>query len=170
MNLDITGMLNDMAAVTRAFWPMLSALGVVTGLVLIGQAGKLLVDAGGPNSQHESVPIGFVLTKTFIGAMLLSFMRSVNMAASDLLAGAGADARTTLAYYAPANSGGGIWGLVLNVCFLWVGVMGACAIFRGLYKWHAAGSGKSQTRGDDFWSGLWHIVFGGIAVNMGRFV
>jgi hypothetical protein len=170
MDLDINSMLTNMSAISQAFWPLLAALGDVYGLILIGQAGKLLIDAGGPNSHHESVPYGAIGTKALIAAFLLSFTQSVNLFSNDLMGGAGSNARSVLSYYAPTSSGGGVWALAINVCFIWVGVMGACAIFRGLHKWHSAGSGKSQSTGDDFWAGLWHIVFGGIAVNMGRFV
>jgi hypothetical protein len=170
MDFDIVGLLQSMSAVAQAFKPLLVAAGYTTGLLLIALAAKLMIESGGPHSKYDSAPLGIIATHCLIAGFLMSFTRTLQMMSLDLLAGVGGDARTALAYVAPQTGSGGVWALALNACFLWVGAMGAIAVYRGLWKWHSLGSGDNHSKGDEFWAGLWHILFGGIAVNMGRFV
>lgn len=162
---DLTAMLNEMAAVASAIQPLLVAVGVTAGLILIGQAGLLMVK--GRNGSQDDVPFGAVAGKLFIAACLMSFSRSISNTL-ELLGGAGSEVRSAVAYVTPAGGGTEVWSLALNVAFLWVAAIGAVGAFRGFLLWHEMANGENRNGGGDlFWRGLWHIVGGGVAINMG---
>lgn len=155
--------------VSRAFMPFLGIAGALTGLYLIGSAGVTMFKAGAnPQGHQGDAPVGqVVLVKSIIGALFLQFSRSVEMT-RELMGGAGVGVREGLAYAVPAQAGGGFWGAVMAAGFLWLSVIGTIAIFRGFLLWVKAGSGEnSRGGGDDTWAGFWHIVAGGIAINIG---
>ena len=130
-----------------------------------GRGGYLLA-FGDPNRGRDEVPFGAVATNLFIGAALITFARSVSNT-QELLGGAGTGVRGAVAYVAPA-AGGSIWTRALAAAFMWVSAVGACAVFKGLLLWHELGGGGNRGGGGDlFWKGLWHILGGGLAINMG---
>lgn len=70
----------------------------------------------------------------------------------------------------PAGAGGSFWTLLMNTCLVWVATIGCIGMFRGFLLWNKAGAGDSamgQSSGDYFWRGLWHIIGGAIAINIG---
>lgn len=150
--------------------PLMGAGGAIIGLYLIGSAGAAMLKASsdGRSSASDAPIAQVVAVKCLIGAMLLTFHRTVSDTVS-LVGGAGSGVRSTLAYVGGARGGGdAFWGLVLKAAFLWLAVVGVIAIFRGLLLWVKAGSGQSSGGGsDDAWSGFWHVLAGGIAINLG---
>ena len=52
-------------------------------------------------------------------------------------------------------------------------LIAAAGVYRGILLWQSAASGsapRAGAGGDPFWRGLWHIVFGSIAVAMGGWI
>lgn len=158
-------LLTEMAAVASLVQPLLVALGVTVGLFFVGQAGMLMVK--GRDGNGDDVPVVPIVGKLFIAACLISFSRSVGNTL-DLLGGAGSEVRAAVAYVAPTNGGGDIWSIALNAAFLWVAAIGAVGVFRGFLLWQDMANGENRNGGGDlFWRGLWHILGGGVAINMG---
>ena len=165
MDFDPTAMLTEFRAMAAAVFPMLLALGLGVGFFLIGRGGYLMA-FGDPQRGRDEVPFGAVVANLFIGAALITFARTVSNT-QEVLGGAGTGVRAAVAYVAP-SAGTSIWGLALAAAFMWVSAVGACAVFKGLLLWHELGSGGNRGGGgDQFWKGLWHILGGGLAINMG---
>lgn len=170
MNMD-PAVVQGFIDLAQEMLPLLGMLGALIGLYLIGSAGVSMFKAAGDGRSMQSgseAPVGqVVVVRCLIGSLLLTFNRTVENTVA-LTGGAGAGVRETLAYSAGQGAGGGFWALVLQAAFLWLAVVGVIAIFRGLHLWVKAGSGQSSGGGsDDVWAGVWHILAGGIAINLG---
>lgn len=150
--------------------PLLAVAGALVGLYLIGSAGFEMWAAGADGRSmrrsSEAPVMQVVAVKSVIGALLLTFGRTVDMT-RELTGGAGAGMRQSLAYAVTSSSASGFWGLVLQAAFLWLAVIGTIAVFRGFLLWVRAGSGEGGKGSDLQWAGFWHIVAGGIAINLG---
>lgn len=150
-----------------AFIPVIAGpIAVFAGMVLIGSAVKMMAFA-----EEESRSSGRgVWTKVgmrmLIGGGLLQ-LSSTMQGVSELLLGKPIESYRGVMAYAGAANVPGPWAAVLEVCMLWVVLLGWVAAFRGLIQWNTAASGGGgQGAGDYFWKGLWHIVGGGVAINL----
>lgn len=167
MNFDASN-IQAFIAVAQAMFPMLSVISALVGLWMIGSAGLMLWRAGSDHpAARQSGLAGPLLTKTIVGALLLQFARSIEMT-RELMGGAGAEVRAGIVQAAGPSAGSGFWGLVMSALFMWLTVIGTLSIFRGFYLWHKAGAGDNQGGGGDHaWAGLWHVIAGAIAINIG---
>lgn len=162
--MDVVALLGSLTAFGVSMRSFLALIGVLAGLWLFASAGRALIK---PDRGEESPNLGAVAVKLFAGAALIQLSRSIEDTRNGLLAGAGTEVRQMMAYAIPASNGG-IWGLVMSTCLVWVATIGCFAVFRGFLLWNKAGSGDSSGgQGDFFWRGLWHILGGSICINMG---
>lgn len=163
-------MLAGLRAMASNLIPLITgALTVFVGLGIIGSAVMTLVRAGDPRAnQGQGSPWVKVFVKLLIGALLLQFGTTMQDMSQMLFGSQIQDYRGVLAY-ANVPSGAGPWKNILEVCLLWVVMLGWVAAFRGFLQWNAAASGSGGSggsSGDGFWKGFWHIVGGAVAINM----
>lgn len=166
MNIDVAAVFGALNSLATVVIPLFALLGVLTGVVMIGQAGKLLV-WGRPGGGSESPPLGAVAVKLLIAACLMQLGTSIDWTRNGLMAGAGSGTRDamTLVTATPAP----IWTLIVSTGLLWLAAIGVAGVYRGFLLFAKAGSGDSQggQGGDFFWRGLWHILGGAICINIG---
>ncbi|AXA80623.1 hypothetical protein CE206_29060 (plasmid) [Achromobacter xylosoxidans] len=74
---------------------------------------------------------------------------------------------SALSYLPPQISESNFWRKVALAIAAWVAMFGAIGVYRGLLLWRELADGNPNSNGDLMWRGLWHIVFGGIALNIG---
>lgn len=167
MVFDPIAILQAAGALAKAFIPTLSVLAFVLGLVLIGRAGLLMVYGREGRGVHDDVPMGSVVTHLLIGAAFVQFARTVKNNL-EVLGGAGSEVRTALAYVQASASGSQVVALGIATAMAWLGAIGIAAVFRGLLLWKSGGDGSNRGGGGEvFWRGLWHIVGGGVCINIG---
>jgi hypothetical protein len=167
--IDFNQIFGDARALALLIWPMLKVVAYACGLFFLYQGGRTLVQAGregSPYTEESQMPWGKLATHFLVGACLLQFGWSIDNT-RELLAGAGEGWRTSLTAIAP-SAGGGIWDVFMKAALTWLFANGAAAVFRGFLLWHQLGAGEnSNGKGDLFWRGLWHIIFGGVLMNIG---
>lgn len=160
--------LRDFAA---AMMPVIfSGAAVFAGLLIIASSIKKMVTMGDRSSSAEQATWGGIGFGLLIGALLLQFSSTMNDV-SDLLFGTRIqDVRGVLAY---VDSKGGsslsAYRAVLEAVLMWVVFLGWISAFRGFIKWNQAANGQSSGP-DPFWVGLWHIIGGAAAINLGGIV
>ena len=164
--MDIAAMLTSLSGFGVQLRTVLSAISVLTGLVLFAVAARMMLKGGrGPDEGPNLPAIG---TSMFIGAALIQIARSIEDTRNGLLAGTGSEVRAAMTGVMPAGAGGGIWGLLMSTCLIWIATIGAVGMFRGFLLWNKAGSGDQQGgAGDYFWRGAWHVIGGAICINIG---
>jgi hypothetical protein len=168
MGTEIQEIIAQVTALARVIIPLFAVLGVLSGLAIIASAARMLLVGGSGRfgSGQEDPSLMAVAIKLFIGACLIQFSTSIGWT-RDVLAGAGTEVREAMAYVVPAG-GNGVWTQVLAACLLWVATIGVAAMYRGFLLWNKAGSGENQGGdGDYFMRGLWHILAGGVCINIG---
>lgn len=143
-------------------------VGIVTfiGYLLIAQAlmraWQMSDSSGGP---AQGKGFGYVLAPVIIGGMFLSWDNTAQMAAESLaLTGGG------IAYVPQAAAQAGYSQQLFEAVMQAVKVFGMFSIARGLWKFKMAGEGDRGGQEDPVWGGLWHILGGGIAMNMPQFL
>lgn len=164
MNIDIAAVfayLNDFA---KAILPLFSVFGVIAGLYLLGTAAKKLMEDGRSGS-GEGPNFSAIFARILIGGVMLQFSLSIDWTKAGMLGGVGSGARSSMALV--VNNTSPTWNAILDASFLWLAVIGVAGMFRGFLKFNKAASGEGQQGGDDFWSGLWHIIGGAILINIG---
>jgi len=163
--VDITAILNNLTSLGAAVRAALSVVSVLAGLVLFASAGRSLVKGQRGEEGPNLMAVGVQL---FIGAACIQIARSIEDTRVGLLAGAGSEVRSMMAYAVPA-AGNGVWSLLMSTCLVWIATIGAIAVFRGFLLWNKSGSGDSPggSPGDFFWRGIWHIFGGAVCINIG---
>lgn len=167
---DISALLNGATAFANSFIPLLlTGIAVVAGLVLIYKAIRGIYEKGSERSSGGPGQVGFggLAFQLLIGGMCLRLGASMEDV-SQLLFGTGIQDVSGVLAYAPLAAQAGIWRQVLEVCLLWVVMLGWAGAFRGLLLWNLAASGGASggSSGDHFWRGTWHLIGGAAAVNM----
>lgn len=165
--MDLQTFLNASLAMAKNFVPLVSgALGMLAGIYLVGKSAWSIVKMGERQSQGEN-NWGTAGLQLLIGALLLQF-GSTMQSVSQLLFGQGIqDYRGAMAYMPMPSGSAGFWRQVLEVCLIWVLMLGWIAAFRGFMQWSAAANGAGgRNDGDFFWKGVWHIVGGAAAINL----
>lgn len=169
---DTMEFLNNMKDFGETLIPVISVIAFVSGLFLLGNTMVHVVNAHrgqGPLSHADGgVKVGPVLMRVVITACLISFGMYMSKTIETLFASE-VPYRSALAYAPVAQmSNNRYWQLAWAVCVVWVVLIGVVGMFRGLLLWNDAAS-ENQGGGDLFWRGLWHIVGGAAAVNIGIF-
>lgn len=160
-------------AVSTNFVPVISGtLARGTGIWLIGSSIMTFVKASDArNAGDERSSIGRAAGKLLIGALLFQLSWTMSQF-SLLLFGVGlpedstASANQVLAYMSMPAAVTGFWRDVIQVCLIWIVLLGWASAFRGILQWHKAASGEGGNQGDPFWKGVWHIIGGAAAINM----
>lgn len=169
---DSMAFLNNMKDFGETLIPVVTVAAFVTGLFLLGNTMIHVVNAHrgqGPLSHADGgVKVGPVLMRLVITACLISFGMYMTKTVETLFSSQ-VPYRTALAYAPVAQmSNNAYWQLAWAVCIIWVVLIGVVGMFRGLLLWNDA-STENQGNGDLFWRGMWHIVGGAAAVNIGIF-
>lgn len=158
---DITALLAGLNAIAAAMLPLLGAVAALMGLFFIGKAVFGLF----PSDRNADIRPGLLVMQALVGAMLLRASGTVQWA-REIVGGTGSGLRSYLTISGPASSG--ILQQIVSVGMLWVAVIGFLGVIRGLALWREAAMGDARSSGKDpFWAGLWHILGGAIAVNIG---
>lgn len=148
------------------FVPFISgALPMVVGLFMVYSGVRTLSLADDPRINHgEGGPWKKAGLKVLVGALLLRFSSTMQEVSETLFGSRIQDPRGVLAYMNLPQSGGA-WRMVLEVCLLWLVLIGWAAAFRGFLRWYASANGTAAGGEDPFWSGLWHIIGGAACIN-----
>jgi hypothetical protein len=168
---NIDSVLAGMRAMAAAFVPFLLTSAVVAvGLVLIFLALRkmyMLTDMGGARGANGQEPgWGAIAGQLLIGGLMLRLGGTVQDMSNLLFGGDIQDISGVMAY-APLPAQAGFWSQVLQVCLLWVVMLGWAGAFRGLLLWNQGVSGgHSGGNGDYYWRGFWHLIGGAAAVNL----
>lgn len=155
-------------ALAEAFVPfLLTSLATLAGLILIFQAIYNLFAKGSDRRGGQEMSYGGIAVRLLVGGLMLRLGPSINDL-SQLAIGTEIQPISGVLAYAPIPPDAGAWLQVLEVCLLWVVMLGWAGAFRGLLLWNkaASGGGSGGSAGDLFWQGLWHLVGGALAVNL----
>ena len=163
--------LASMKSFAEIITPSIGIFAFVAGLFILGSTFSQMVNAHrgqGPLAHGDGgVKIGPVLVRSIIAACLMSFSFYASNTIGTLFGGQVSPERA-LAYAPVARMESAQWTLAWGVVIVWIVMLGAVGMFRGLLLWNSAAT-ESQGGGDLFWRGLWHIVGGAAAVNIGFF-
>lgn len=166
---DISASLAGFRALAENFVPLLlTSICVLAGMVLIYLAITKVYAMGKPGGymQQREASWGGIAGQLLIGGLLLRMGATMQDFSQLLFGNDIQDIRGVMAY-APLPAQAGFWKQVLEVCLLWVVMLGWCGAFRGLLLWNkAVAGGDSSNGGDYYWRGVWHIVGGAAAVNL----
>ncbi len=164
MSFDITSIIASANAIGSASMTLLVPLSALLGVWLIGTGLKKLV---ADPYQRGEVDLQAVAVRILIGGVLVQFGTSMNWTRS-LLGGAGGEVRSAVMLAVGGSASTSIVAQIFSASLLWVAAIGAYGMLKGFYMWGQAGGGESQAGGKDlFWGGLWHILGGGLAINIG---
>jgi len=147
---------------------LLTAASVIAGLWLIFAAiSALFKKSSDSRGASQEMSYGGIAGRFLVGGLMLRFGATVEDL-SVLITGAGIQDIGGVMAYAPMPQGAGPWQQVIEVCLLWVVMLGWAGAFRGLLLWNkaASGGGSGGSAGDLMWQGLWHLVGGALCVNM----
>jgi hypothetical protein len=165
---NIASVLAGFEALANNFIPfLLTALTVATGLVLVFLAiRRIYAKADSRAGQQQDGGWAAIAGQLLIGGLMLRFGASMQDVSQLLFGSDIQDVRGVMAY-APLPAQAGFWKQVLEVCLLWVVMLGWCGAFRGLLLWNQGVSGSNSGQGGDYyWRGFWHLIGGAAAVNM----
>ena len=140
--------------------------GVLAGMICIYLALRMCVAQA--QGQREGRPLfGPVVAHVLLGYFFLR-LAGFSTDVIQLLMGSAPQTPASALSYLPAQvSQSSFWSRVALAIVSWVAMFGAIAIFRGLLLWREMSTGSPNQPGDLMWRGLWHIVFGAIALNIG---
>lgn len=159
--------LRDFAA---AMMPVIfSGASVFAGLLIIAMSIKKMVVIGDHRHGGQEATWGGVGFGLLIGALLLQFSSTMNDVSGLLFGSQIQDVRGVLAYVDSKGTSISAYRTVLEAVLVWIVFLGWISAFRGFLKWNQAANGQSQGS-DPFWAGLWHIIGGAAAINLGGIV
>lgn len=164
---DISTTLAGFRGLAEGFVPLLlSGISVLCGLLLIFLGVRKVVQMGGARHGGQQPTWGAVAGQLLIGGMMLRLAGSMQDV-SQMLFGTGVqDIRGVMAY-APLPAQAGFWGQVMEVCLLWVVMLGWCGFLQGLFLANKGVTGSDHANsGDYYWRALWHVLGGAAAVNL----
>lgn len=164
----------NMLAFLQASLPLVAAVSWVTGVGLVAYVGYRMAFSRAPGGQGYGaggpISVGTVAALLLLAGVFMELPAMVRSTAQTVL-GSTTDYRQALALVPQYSGGNAFWTLVLEVIVMWIVLIGAVASYRGVLLWmEMANGGGGSGKGDLFWRGLWHIVFGALAVNIGRFM
>lgn len=168
MNGTQTTLLTNLMTFAEASIPVVYVVAWTTGVVLMGMMGYRMAFGAG-QQQSRPVTLGEVAARMFFAACFFVLPDLINSTAT-LVLGRTEDYRSALAAVPNLAGGNPFWGMVLQVAMVWTILIGAIGVYRGFLLWNSSTSpSSSRSGGDVFWQGLWHIVGGAIAINIGVF-
>lgn len=149
-----------------AIFDLLPVVAVPLGLGLIVWA---LMTAAKVGRGGSGIGYGAVTAAMMSGALLMTLGTDMLVVTHTLFGNNLADAGSAgeMSYVAPQAVGGQNLGVVIQKTLTqWIVMMGWIAMIRGVYVWHAIGSGHSAQQGSPFWRGFILIVGGVLAANI----
>lgn len=164
---DISSTLTGFRALAENFVPfLLTGVTVLVGLLLIFAAIRKVFLLGKGQADRQQVSWGMVAGQLLLGGLMLRLGATMQDVSHLLFGSDIQDIRGVMAY-APLPAQAGFWKQVLEVCLLWVVMLGWVGAFRGLLLWNkgVSGGGNGQS-GDYYWQGFWHVLGGAAAVNL----
>jgi len=164
MAFDISEILASANAIASASFSLLGPVSLLMGVWLMGSGLKKLV---ADPAQRGEVDLTSVAIRILMGGVLMQYATSVSWTRT-LMGGAGGEVRSAVLLAVSGSSTTSVVYQVFTASLLWVAAIGAFGMVRGFYLWAQIGNGESQSGGKDFfWSGLWHILGGALAINIG---
>lgn len=166
--IDVVPLLNELAALARAAVPAIAMLLFMLGMFFVARAGYLMWMGRDGRGVQDDVPLGAVLGNLLVGAALIQLNRTIANT-RETLGGFGTEIRSAMAYMAEgAGQQAAVYKVALTTAFAWLALIGVCAVVRGLLMWRDLAVGANRGGGDNLaWAGMWHIVGGGILINIG---
>lgn len=166
--MDWSAFLSQTKEVVSAFFTfMTTALSVVMGLAFFYAGLHKVVDHSKGLRQGQAT-VGPVLINFAVGALMIQFSTTMSMFVATLFGGGASYSSPSKAMaYVPESvtQGSAMLRTAVEAGIWWVFAIGVVAIFRGLVLWNDLAKGAHQS-GSNGWKGLWHVVFGAMAVNM----
>lgn len=165
---DISATLKGFQVMAEQFVPLLvQSVAVAGGLILIFLAIRKLFSKGQSGQSQQEAGWGAIAGQLLIGGLMLRFGASMTDLSEMLFGSQIQDIRGVMAY-APLGAKAGFWKQVMEVCLLWVVMLGWAGAFKGLMLWNQAVSGGNSggQGGDLYWRGFWHLIGGAAAVNL----
>lgn len=170
--MDYQAFMTGTRTFVEAATPTVSVMAAFAGLLCFVSCGRMMFNQHDGAGRGEDRVGSKVAMRAFIGALLLQFQTTMTWMI-DLLFGAPATSVSSVVAYSGGGSGGSnFWNDVLQICMLWVTLLGWLAAFRGLMAFNTASTGgpSSGNSGDLFWKGVWHLVGGALCVNIAGLV
>jgi hypothetical protein len=166
--IDPSALIQGLGAIAVAAAPAIGVLLFVVGMFFVARSGYLMWRGREGRGVHDDVPFGAVVANLFAGAALMQLNKTISNT-RETLGGAGGEVRAAMQYMASgAGSAAPIYQMALGAAFAWLALIGICAVVRGLLMWRELAAGGNRGGGDNMaWGGFWHIVGGGICVNIG---
>jgi hypothetical protein len=166
--IDVVPLLEKLGALAQAAAPAIGVLLFMVGMCFVARSGYIMWMGREGRGVNDDVPMGAVLGNLFVGAALIQLNKTVSNT-REALGGAGSDVRSAMQYMASgAGDAAAVYKIAMGTAFAWLALIGICAIVRGLLMWRELAAGGNRGGGDNLtWAGLWHIVGGGICVNIG---
>lgn len=164
MGFDITEIIASANAIARAASVLAGPLSLLLGLWQLGSGLRELVK---DPHRHGEVELQTVARRLLVGGLLVQFALSVSWTRG-MLGGAGGEVRSAVLLASGGAGNNSLIHQIFSASLFWVAVIGVFGMLRGFWIWGEAGSGESSAGGRDyFWSGLWHILGGALAINIG---
>jgi hypothetical protein len=164
---DISTTLAGFRSLAEGFVPLLlTGISLFLGLLFVFLALKKVWVMGEHRHGGAQASWGAVAGQLLVGGMLLRMAASMQDV-SQLLFGTGVqDIRGVMAY-APMAAQAGFWSTVMEVCLLWVVMLGWCGFLKGMLLANRAVTGGDHgNTGDYYWQSFWHVIGGAAAVNL----
>lgn len=154
-------------AMAGNFIPLISGSAAkLYGLWLVAGAVIKMIKMGDTQS-GERVTWFQVGGMMMIGAFMLQFSSTMQDVSSLLFGSRIQDYHGALAYMPMPEQSSSYYKKVLEVCLLWLVMLGWAGAFRGFAAWAKAANGAGNGQdGDQFWKGLWHIFGGAALINL----
>jgi len=152
------------SVVTTVVGAISSGLALLIGLYFIASGLNKMV-AYSKGFRQGQPTVGPVALNLGIGAMLMQFARTVNMLIHSVFGSDPSSPSDAMAYVPAQVANSEMLRDLVQAGILWMFAIGVVAVLRGLILWNEISSGSGRTS-DNGWKGLWHIVFGALAINM----
>lgn len=151
--------------------PLITVIAFACGVFLLGSTFLQMANAhrgqGALAHGDGGVKVGSVVMRCALSSCMMAFAFYGDNTILTLF-GQKVSKDTALNYAPVAQMASPQWTLAWGVVISWIVLIGVVGMFRGLLLWNSATT-ETQGSGDYFWRGLWHIVGGAAAVNIGFF-
>jgi len=156
-NIDLGQMLIGARGTFEAFGKFIPYVAAFVGGMLIFQG---LLRAWKLSDNQGSVTGAQVFSSLIFGGLLLNWGSTTEMASSTVALSGGA-----LGYMPEASNA--YFKSLLDSIYVLMAAFGAVAILKGLLLWKSVADGERNGGEDAVWRGLWHILGGAFALNLG---
>lgn len=138
-------------------------IALVVGIWFIASGVFWVVQKGKHGGSHDEKSWGTILMRFFWASCLITLGNLMDLFQSTN--GNVDGARQVLAYMASQSKNSAQFGAIYQALSIWCVFIGTIGFFRGFILFDKASQGGHDS-GDAFWRGLWHVVFGALAVQI----